>query len=106
MKALAKTFAAHHPVFQPSLDEKEYQYYSGPKSCAADKYHGHHAEDVLLLGPRPGLEGSCQPGTPAPSSDGDQPMLPRRSPQPEPLQLETGEPEPLEPKPLQPEPGQ
>src|SRR6266496_1814869 len=28
MKALAATFASHHPVFQPSLDEKDYYYHS------------------------------------------------------------------------------
>src|SRR6266568_2492264 len=108
MKDLAKTFALHHPVFQPSLDEREYQYqdFSGPKSCVADKYFDYHSEDVLMLGPRPGLEGSCQPGTPAPSPDGDQFMLPRRSPQPEPLQPETDKPEPRKPEPPQPETGQ
>src|SRR6266568_240216 len=81
MKDLAKTFASHHPVFQPSLDEREYQYqdFSGPKSCVADKYFDYHSEDVLMLGPRPGLEGSCQPGTPATSPDGDRVMLPSRS---------------------------
>src|SRR6266568_7102434 len=93
MKDLAKTFASHHPVFQPSLDEREYQCYSGPRSCAADKYYGYHSEDVLTLGPRPGLEGSCQPGTPAPSPDVLSLCCPRRSPQPEPLQRETGKPQ-------------
>src|SRR6266581_622966 len=103
MKDLAKTFALHHPVFQPSLDEREYQYqdFSGPKSCVADKYFDYHSEDVLMLGPRPGLEGSCQPGTPAPSPDGDQSTR-----QPEPLQPETGQPETRQPEPLQPETGQ
>src|SRR6266568_9540043 len=43
MKALAATFASHHPVFQSSLEEKEYSYHSGPKSCAADKYYGYHS---------------------------------------------------------------
>src|SRR6266496_5136902 len=107
MKDLAKTFASHHPVFQPSLDEREHQYqdYSGPRSCVADKYFGYHSEDVLTFGPRPGLEGSCQPGTPAPSPDGDQFMLPSRSPKPEPLQPETGKPETRKPEPLQPETG-
>src|SRR6266581_5434669 len=49
MKDLAKTFASHHPVFQPSLDEREklYYQYSGPKSCVADSYYGYHSEDVL-----------------------------------------------------------
>src|SRR6266568_2966844 len=81
MKDLAKTFALHHPVFQPSLDEREYQYqdFSGPKSCVADKYFDYHSEDVLMLGPRPGLEGSCQPETGQPETQ-----------QPEPLQPETG----------------
>src|SRR6266581_9382284 len=108
MKDLAKTFASYHPVFQPSLDEREklYYQYSGPKSCVADRYYGYHSEDVLALGPRPGLEGSCQPGTPAPSPDGAQVMSPSRSPPPEPLQPETGQPEPRELEPLQPETGQ